>query len=130
LRRVNNVCLHAVKATFLPGPAGKEPFVKGLDPWVVTRGHEGAPRQHGAPMGAAAPDRAPATERPTGTMPRRYADQGGTLLPREHPQRGEFQPQRPSTHGPHPWDTRPPIIVFPPPRAGPAERLARIVQRG
>src|SRR5438309_4532306 len=81
-------------------------------------------------MRAPAPDRAPAAEGPTVTIQRRYADQGGDLLPREHPSLGEFQHQRPGTYGPNARDTLEPIIVFPPERAGPEHGLDSVVQRG
>src|SRR5439155_2073965 len=47
----------------------------------------------------------------------------------EGPQLGEFQQQRPGTHGPNARGTLQQVIVFPPHRAGPEQRLEVIVQR-
>src|SRR6266849_3881465 len=81
-------------------------------------------------MRAPAPAHAPPAEGPPVTMQRRHADQGGALLPRERPQRGEFQPQRAGTHGPNALGTLPQVVMFPPQRAGPEYGLEVVVQRG
>ena len=98
---------------------GEQPLVKSFDPRVVTRGHEGAHGQDGAHVRAATPNGAPTPQGPTVAMEGCYTHQGRARLPRERPQCGEFQPQRPRTHGPNTWGTLPQIVVFPPHRAGP-----------
>src|SRR5712691_6687844 len=108
----------------------QEPFVKGFDPRVVARGHKGAHVQHGAHTRAASPNRPPTTEGPTVAIERRHANQRRDLPSIEGPQLGEFQHQRPGTHGPNPRGTLQQVVVFPPQRAGPEQRLHVIVQRG
>jgi hypothetical protein len=109
---------------------GQEPFVKGFAPRVVTRGDQCAHVQHGAHVRAASPDRPPPTPSPTVAMERRHAHQRRDLLAREGPQLGECQHQRPGTHGPNPWSALQQVVVFPPQRAGPEQRLNVIVERG
>src|SRR6266567_19853 len=77
-----------------------------------------------------APDRAPTAEGPTVAIEGRHADQGRDLLPRERPQLGEFQQQRAGTHGPNALGTLQQIVIFPPQRASPEQRLEVVVQRG
>ena len=67
---------------------------------------------------------------PTVAIERRHAHQRRDLLAREGPQLGEFQHQRPGTHGPNARGTLQQVVVFPPQRAGPEQRLEVIVQRG
>ena len=109
---------------------GEQPLVKSFDPRVVTRGPEGAHGQDDAHVRAATPNGAPTPQGPTVAMEGCYTHQGRARLPRERPQCGEFQPQRPRTHGPNTWGTLPQIVVFPPPRAGPQQCLKVVVQRG
>ena len=63
-------------------------------------------------------------------MQGRHADQRRDLLPRERPQLGELQQQRPGTHRPNARGTLQQIVVVPPQRAGPERRLEVVVQRG
>ena len=81
-------------------------------------------------MGAPAPDRAPTPQRPTVAIEWRHTNQGRDLLPRERPQRGEFQQQGPGTHRANARGTLQQVVVFPPERAGPEQRLEVVVQRG
>ena len=53
---------------FFDFPRREEPLVKDFDLRVVARGHERAHGQHGAPMRAPSPDRAPTAESPTVTI--------------------------------------------------------------
>src|SRR6266571_2090268 len=91
----------------------QEPFVKGFDPRVVARGDTGAHVQHRAHGRAASPERPPPAAGPTVAIERRYAHQGGDLLAIEGPSLGEFQQQRPGTHGPNPRGALQQVIVFP-----------------
>ena len=86
---------------FFDLPRREEPFVKGFDPRVVTRGHEGAHVEHGAHVRAASPDYAPTPEGPTVAIEGCHANQRRNVLAIERPQLGEFQQQRASTHGPN-----------------------------
>src|SRR5712691_2603942 len=58
---------------FFDFPRREEPLVKGFDPRVVARRHEGAHIQHGAHMGAASPNDASAAQGPTVTIEGRNA---------------------------------------------------------
>ena len=51
------------------------------------------------------------------------------MLPRERPQLGECQQQRPGTHRPQARDTLPEVVVYSPQRTGPEQRLHVVVQR-
>src|SRR5437764_11776458 len=86
---------------FFDLPRREEPFAKGFDPRVVTRGHEGAHVEHGAHVRAASPDYAPTPDGPTVAIDGCHANQRRNLLARARPQRGECQQQRASTHGPN-----------------------------
>src|SRR5262252_7723196 len=81
-------------------------------------------------MRAAAPHGAPAPQRSTSAVERRHADQGRNVLPRARPQLGEFQQERPGTHGPNAWNTLHQVIVFSPQWARPEQRLEVVVERG
>jgi len=115
---------------FFDLPRGKKPLTNGFDPWVVARGHETAHVQHGTPMRAASPNGTPAPQGPTVTIAGRHTDQGRDPLPRRRPQLGEFQHQRPGTHGSHARGTLQEIVVFSPERTAPQHRLKVVVQYG
>ena len=86
---------------FLDFTSGQQTLVEGPNHWVETCRHERAHVQHGAHMRAASPNGAPTPHGPTVAIEGRHTDQGRDLLPRERPQLGEFQHQRPGTHGPN-----------------------------
>ena len=118
------------QSDFFDFACGQEPCIKGFDPRVVARRHEGAHRQNRAHVRTAAPYHAPAAERPTVTSERCHTHQRRALLAWERPQLGACQQQRPGTHGANPRGTRPQVIVFPPPWARPAPPLEGLVQPG
>src|SRR5574341_877915 len=68
---------------FFDLPRREEPFVKGVDPRVGARGHQGPHVQHGPHMRAAAPDRPPTPPGPTVALERRHTNQRRDLLARE-----------------------------------------------
>ena len=115
---------------FFDFPCGEQPFVKDFDPRILARGDEGPHGQHRAHLRAASPHRPPTAEGPTVAMAGRHADPRRALLAREGPQLGEFQHQRPGTHGPNARGTLQQVVVFPPERAGAEQRLEVVVQRG
>ena len=105
-------------------------MIKGFDLRIKTGRHERAHVQHGAHMRTTSPNNASAPQGPTVAMEGCHADQGRDLLPRERPQLGEFQQQRPGTHRPNTRDTLQQVVVFAPQRASPEHRLQVVVQRG
>src|SRR5205809_960190 len=123
LRMVKNLCIHAVRATFLTFPAARSRSSKallcGLER-VATRVPLSNPGRTGAP----APDRAPTAAGPPVALAGRHADQGRARLPRERPPLGACQQPRAGTPGPHALGTLPQSVLVPPPRAGPEPRLA------
>ena len=81
-------------------------------------------------MRAATPDRPAPPQSPTIAIEGCDADQGGDLLPCECPQFGEFQQQRPGTHGSNARGALQQVVVCPPERTAPQYRLQVVVQRG
>jgi len=118
------------QSDFFAFPCSEQPVITGCDLRMKPCRHERAHGQHGAPLRAPTPPGAPAPQRPTVAMEGRHTHQGRDWLPRECPQLGQFQQERPSTHRPHAGDTLQEIIVFAPQRAGPEHPLQVIVQRG
>src|SRR6267142_3014782 len=81
-------------------------------------------------MRATAPNGPPAPQGPTVTMEWGHTDQRRDLLPRERPQLGELAPQRVGTHRPNALGALQQLVICPPQRAGPEQRLEVVVQRG